>query len=461
MGDLVIAGADRVQGPHARGDVTVHMQAEPVGLGRGGGDPGRVHRGVELRAPESGVVDPVDGGDGLRLRRDGEGALGRQGILAVDDHGHLAVGGQQVPRRATLVDAERVLDGRAGAAVVGHARGHVLQQVPVVPNMLVRIPQAGRQRLAPSVDQHRARGRLQRPAVAHGGHLALGDQHGAVGQVAPGDGIEQQHMVDQGRRVVGGAQELVRHVAHHVRRRRVLQRLQLRSGGLVPLGQQRDLAGVAEEAVVPVQPDRGTGEAQAVDEGQPDRPRTLRPLDPDRGAEAQPGVAGGQEVEALVPRRRQGVHVDLAGEPGSAIGAVPAAGEGRLAGIHHGLPVGHAPGVDGEALRRVPLVGIAAHGQRGGPAIGAQGHELVVLGHPSPQGHGHAVGQPAVRRGPGPDVPVLAGGGADGVVPRPGGGRAQGLLGDGFGGGQRRGGAQQGGNQQSAHVGSPDDEGAD
>ncbi len=152
-------------------------------LGGAGGDPRRVHRRVELRPPQARRLDLVDRGDRLGRRRDDHRAVALQRPLLVDDDRNLAVGREQVTRGAALVQVERVVDLGAGAAVVGHPRRHVLQQVPVVAaDMLVRIPQPRQDRLAAPVDHRRAGGGGDRPRRADRGDLAVGDQHRAVGR---------------------------------------------------------------------------------------------------------------------------------------------------------------------------------------------------------------------------------------------------------------------------------------
>ena len=99
--------------------------------------------------------------EAIGLRADGQGALRRQRVLAIDDDGNLAVGREQIARRPALIDAQRVIDHRARAAVIGHPRRDVLQEVPVVPDVLVRVPQARQDGLAAAVDDGRSGGRLK------------------------------------------------------------------------------------------------------------------------------------------------------------------------------------------------------------------------------------------------------------------------------------------------------------
>src|SRR4029079_16446678 len=249
---------------------------ELVRFGGAGGDPGRIHRGVEFDAPQPGGLDLVDRGDGLSLARHGLRPLRGQRILAVDDDRDLAVWGEQVAGRAALVDAVRILDRRAGAAVIGHAGGEVLKQVPVVADVLVRIPQAGEQRLAAPVDHGPAGRSLDRARRAHGGDLAVGDQYRPAWEIFAGDRVEHQDIVDEGRRLVGRIEEAVGDILDHRRGRLVLDVLENGPGLLEALGQERDGAGVAEIMVVAVEPDGAGREAEALDEGELDRLRPLR-----------------------------------------------------------------------------------------------------------------------------------------------------------------------------------------
>ena len=262
--------------------------------------------------------------------------------------------------------------------------------------MLVRIPQAGRQGFAPPIDQDRTRRRLDRAARPHGGDLAIGDQHRLIGQIAPADRIEHQDVVNQGRGVVGGVQKLVGDIAHHVGGGLVLKGLQLGTVRLIPFRQERDSTGIGEEMIVAVQPHRRGRKAPALDEGQLDRLWPLRSVDLHGLAYADAGMAGRQKIDALVARRDQRIDIQLARQPGAAIGVVTLGPEGRLARIDHGFPMRDARAIDGKVLGRVALIGIAANGDGGRPMIGAEGHQFLILGHPAPEGHGHAIGHAPV-----------------------------------------------------------------
>ena len=263
VGDLVIAGADGIERAHAGRHVAVDMKPKLVRLGRRGSDPRRIHRRVEFRAPQACGLDLVDRRDRFGFRIDDQRALGGKRVLAVDDDRYLSVRGEQVARGAALVDAQSILDRRSGAAVIGHSGGDVLQQVPVVADVLVRIPQARENGLAGAVDHGRSGGRLDRSCGADGRDLAVGDQDRPVREILAGDGIEGEHMVDERRRSVCRAEKLVGDIAHHLRRGRVLQILELGREHFHPRRQGRDNSGLAEIAVVGIKPDGRRRKAKA------------------------------------------------------------------------------------------------------------------------------------------------------------------------------------------------------
>ena len=239
MGDFVIARAHRLNRTHSGGDMPADMQPQTMRLRRRRGDPGGRHRGVEFRAGKPGVLDLAHGLYGFFSRADGQGALRGEGVLAVDDDRHLAIGREQVAGRTALEDAERLVDHRPRAAKVGDAGRNILQQVPVAAaDVQMGIPQSGQQGLAASVNPRGSLWRLYRPCSAHRFDLAILDQHGASGDIASGNRVKQQHIVDQCRCPVGRAQKFARHIAHHDGFGGVLYFFQLGSGLFIAGGQQ-------------------------------------------------------------------------------------------------------------------------------------------------------------------------------------------------------------------------------
>ena len=115
------------------------------------------------------------------------------------------------------------------AAIIGHAGGDVLQQVPVVADVLVRIPQAREERLAAAIDHGRAGRRLDRSRRADRGDLAVGDQHRAIRHdIFPATESNIRTWSTSVGVRLAGSRKLVRDVANHRGGRLVLDVLQLR-----------------------------------------------------------------------------------------------------------------------------------------------------------------------------------------------------------------------------------------
>ena len=199
----------------------------------------------------------------------------------------------------------------------------------------------------------------------------------------------------------------MRDVAHHRGGGLVLDGLERGAERFVAERQQRKLAGGAEKAVFAIEPNGRRREAITRNERQFHRSLSRRSADLGGLPDGDAGVARGQQVEPLVARRHQRFDVALTRQPRATVSVVAPEAEGCRSGIDHRFPMRAAAGIDRKILGGVARIGKSTDRQRGGPAIAADGHQLIGLGHPAAQRHRHAVGDAAIWRVPRPDIAVL------------------------------------------------------
>ena len=187
------------------GHVAVDMEPELVRFRGGRRDPGRIHRGVEFRAPQPGGLDLVDRGDRFGRGGDRQRALRRERVLAVDDDGDLAIGREQVAGGAPLVDARARPRSRSRGcgnwsspsrrSAAGSSRRRRAGANPTDPAAA-----SCRGHRSPS----RSAGALIDPAAPTRATLPSAIRTARSGRYLPATELNMQHMVDQRRRAVGG-----------------------------------------------------------------------------------------------------------------------------------------------------------------------------------------------------------------------------------------------------------------
>ena len=105
--DLVIAGVDRFERPHADGNVAVDVQPELVRLGGGCGQPVRVERAVELHAGEAILLRLATSAIASASLVATLAACAVYGALAVDERRGIHVREQQFARGRALASIDR------------------------------------------------------------------------------------------------------------------------------------------------------------------------------------------------------------------------------------------------------------------------------------------------------------------------------------------------------------------